>query len=276
MKQLLRRSVYAIAVLLSLALFQACKHDAIPGPATLKLWEAIPLHASYEIPAPAGRNEEGEATIQLLSDNSLKYTFHIHNLSPGDALTAAHIHTGNAGTSGDVLVNLSPTFIGSGATGMVTGLRSGQVDSLLSQPIYINVHSSQVSSGLARGQLDKKIGFAMDILMNGANEAPNTVSTTANGVAILRLTDDKVLYSKIMVNNLEANDTLTVAHIHRGALGVAGPIRVPLCGAESDFGVLKISAPLEDSIVNMIKNDPMYVNAHSRRHGAGIVRGQIR
>ena len=263
-------------LLLVISLLQSCKHDPLPGPSTVRIWEDVSIRAIYEVPAPAGRNEEGDATIELLSDSSLKYTFHIHNLSPSDTLTAAHIHAGDAGTSAGVLINLQPVFIGAGATGQITGLRPGQIDTLLTKPVYINVHSKQVPSGLTRGQLDKKIDFAMDIAMNGANEAPTPVSTTAFGTAILRLTDDKVLYSKVTVNNLETDDTLTVAHVHRGALGAAGPVRITLCSGLADFGVLKISAPLQDSLVTILKNDPCYVNAHSKNHGPGVVRGQIR
>lgn len=274
MKLTTRLSLLCVCTILA----QSCKHDPLPSnnPTTVRLWEEVPIKAAYEVPAPAGRFEEGDATIELLSDNSLKYTFHIHNLSPSDGLAAAHIHYGDAGTAGPILVNFAPTFIGSGATGVVTNLRPGQVDTLLNQPIYVNVHSNQVGSGIARGQLDKKIDFAMDIVLNGANEAPTPVSTTANGTAILRLTDDKVLYSKITVNNVETDDTLTVAHIHRGAVGVAGPVRITLCSGLADFGVLKVSDPLHDSLVVMLKNDPVYVNAHSKLHGPGIVRGQIR
>ncbi len=254
---------------------QSCEHDPLPGPSVIKKWEEIPLHARFEVPAPAGRNEEGDASLELLSDNSLVYTFHVHNLTQGDALIQAHIHAGDPGTSGDVLINLNPSFVGTGATGIVKNLRQGQIDSLLNTPVYINVHSAQVNSGLVRGQLDKNIALAMDIALSGANEVPE-VTTTATGNAILRLTDDKVLYSKVTVQNLESDDTLTVSHIHRGGAGANGGVRIFLCAAESDFGILKVSDPLHDSLYNMLTRDPMYVNVHSRRHGAGLIRGQVR
>src|ERR1700754_3595404 len=85
---------------------QSCEHDPIPGPASIKKWDNIEMSSSYEVPAIAGRNEEGEASLELLSDNSLIYNFHIHNLTPGDVLTNAHIHAGDAGTSGGVLIDL--------------------------------------------------------------------------------------------------------------------------------------------------------------------------
>jgi hypothetical protein len=264
-----------VAGLLLLAIaFQSCEHDSDNGPSTVKKWD-VEIKAIYEVPAPAGRNEEGEATIELLSDNSLKFNLHIHNMSPSDALTNAHIHTGDAGTSGGILIPFSPTFTGAGTSGTVTGLRQGQIDTLLGKPVYVNVHSTQAPAGLARGQLDKTIVYAQDITLVGTNEVP-TVTTTATGKAILRLTSDKVLYSIVTVNNIESNDTVTVSHIHPGATGTNGSPLIFLCNNANDFGILKISDPLIDANYNMILKDPMYVNAHSRRHGPGLIRGQIR
>lgn len=272
MTRLLPAKVAGI-VLLATGL-HSCSRDSDKGPSTVKKW-TVEIKSIYEVPAPANRNEEGEATIELLSDNSLKYNVHIHNLSPSDALTNAHIHIGDAGTSGGIIIPFNPTFTGAGTTGTVTGLRQGQVDTLLGKPVYVNVHSSQAPAGLVRGQLDKTIVLARDIALLGTNEVP-PVTTTATGRAILRLTSDKVLYSVVTVNNLESNDTLTVAHIHPGATGTNGSPLIFLCNSLSDFGLVKVSDPLTDAVYNQLTKDPMYVNAHSRRHGPGLVRGQIR
>ncbi|WP_205512875.1 CHRD domain-containing protein [Longitalea arenae] len=254
--------------------FSGCDNDDDEGPGIVREWH-VDIKAVNEVPAPPGRNEEGDASIELLSDNSLKYNLHIHNLSPSDQLTNAHIHTGDAGTSGGILIPFNPSFTGAGTMGIVTGLRQGQIDTLLSRPVYVNVHSQQAPAGIARGQLDKEVVLARDIALTGANEVP-PVNTTATGTAILRLTHDKVLYSIVTVNNLESNDTLTVAHIHPGAAGTNGPPLIFLANNINDFGVLKISNPLDDAMYNQLINNPMYVNAHSRRHGPGLVRGQIR
>src|SRR5690606_38520428 len=120
--------------LLLLFILPACEHDPLPGPSILKKWDNIEMRASYEVPAPAGRDEEGEASLELLSDNSLAYNFHVHNLKPGDVLTNAHIHYGHAGMSGGILVPLNPAFVGAGATGVVKNLRQGQIDTLLNHP----------------------------------------------------------------------------------------------------------------------------------------------
>jgi hypothetical protein len=254
---------------------QACSSDDAPLPTSVKKWDALTLSAKNEVPAPAGRTEDGMVTLELMSDNSLKYDIMLHSIKAGDALTAAHIHPGNAGQNGGILINFNPTFNGLLASGTVTGLRQGQVDSLLNTPVYVNVHSNQVPSGLVRTQLDHTVTFAYDIALSGANENP-AVTTTATGAAVLRLTDDKTLYSLVTVNGIETLDTLTASHIHRGAAGTNGPVRIFLAANKDEFGIPRTST-LVDSLYNiLIGTDPIYVNAHSKLHGSGIIRGQIR
>src|SRR5688500_451650 len=143
-------SMVAGMVLLA-TVFQSCERDDDDGPSTKKKW-TVDIKAIYEVPAPVGRNEEGEGTIELRSDNSLKFDLHIHNLTASDVLTNAHIHFGDAGTSGPIIIPFNPTFTGAGTSGVVTGLRQGQIDTLLGYPVYVNVHSKDVPAGLARGQ----------------------------------------------------------------------------------------------------------------------------
>ena len=255
-------------------IINSCKHDSGPSATSVKKWSGLVLKAINEVPAPAGRNEEGDANIELMSDNSLKWDLHIHNLKAGDALTAAHIHTGDAVTAGPVFINLNPTFSAGGASGTVTGLRQSQIDSLLTMPIYVNVHSTQAPGGIARSQMDKTISFAVDISLLGANE-PTPVNTTATGLAVLRLTSGDTLFSNVSFANLEANDTMTLAHVHRGAVGVSGPVRINLALATTEFAVTRKQF-LVDSLKNMLLNDAVYVNEHSKRNPGGKIRGQIR
>lgn len=266
---------YLFALLfISMIVIESCNRNAGVIPTSVKKWAAIEIKSVNEVPAPTGRTEEGELNMELLSDNSLKFDFHVHNLTPGDVLTAAHIHLSNAGESGPVIIDLKPSISGSGGSGTVKGLRQGQIDTLLSQPVYFNIHSTQVPAGIVRGQLDQKVDFALDIVLSGNNEVP-AVTTTASGLCVLRITEDKTLYSKVTVTNIETNDTIRVSHIHRGAAGTNGPVRIFLASSIADFGILKTTT-LPDSLYNMIKNDPIYVNAHSKLRGSGLVRGQVR
>ena len=256
----------------------SCKQDdpiITPPPTVVKTW-TLDVSAKNENPAPAGRNETGTALLELLSDNSLRYKINITGLTAGDVLTNAHIHTGNVVSNGGVILDFSPTFAGGISSGIVAGLRQTFLDSLKSDlnDLYFNVHSTQVPSGLLRAPLNTKLEMVSDVVMTSANEIPAGTSV-ATGIALLRLTTEKNLYVKVTINNLEAGDVLTAAHIHKAAAGVNGPVILGFYANAADFGTVKIF-PLTDPLYTSIKTDAIYVNAHSTAKPGGIVRGQIR
>lgn len=234
----------------------------------------VPLSTKMENPAPAGRSETGLLTMQLNSDNTLDYTFRVDNLASGDALTMAHFHTGDPVTNGPVIVPF-PSWTGTTSSGTLT-LRQSFADSLKNRnnDIYFNVHSTQHPAGLVRGTVNSDLLLAETIDMSGANEVPPVV-TTATGVALLRLTTDRKLYSKVTVTDLPVGDALTMAHIHRGATGVNGNVLVPLCATAADFGVSKITQ-LDEATASALRTEALYVNVHSTTWPDGVIRGQIR
>lgn len=269
-------STVLFSFVLSLFLF-SCTKDSVstPAPTVVKSW-MINMSSKYEVPANTARTETGMAMIELLSDNSLKYTLTVTGLASGDALTNAHIHVGNVLTSSGVILDLKPTFSNNSATSTITDLRTSFIDSLKSDlnDLYVNIHSTQMAGGLIRGQLNKTIDVAADVVMTPANELPAGTST-ATGLAIIRVTADKQMYVKVTVSNLEATDALTAAHIHKAAAGVNGGVLIGFYSAATDFGTVKIVA-LDDATYLSMKSDAIYVNAHSTAKPAGLIRGQIR
>lgn len=260
-------------LVLAASLFTGCSKNSNTPAATVSWSETVTMSAKFEVPAPAGRNETATADLQILSDNTLKYSIVVSNLTAGDALAAAHIHLGNAGVSGPVYVPLNGTFSGSTVSGTVQ-LTAGQADTIKNQDTYVNVHTTQVGSGLVRGQIDEKVVYAADIAMSGSNEVP-AVSTTATGLAIIRLTENKKLYVKVTVNNLEAGDALTFAHFHSGSSTVSGPVALGFYSAAADFGTLK-TISVDNIFYASLLADPLYINTHSTAHASGLIRGQIR
>lgn len=114
----------------------------------------------------------------------------------------------------------------------------------------------------------------MVIQLSGDNEVPS-VNTPAKGIAHLRVSADKKLYSKVIVQDLAEGDVLRFSHVHAGATGVNGPIRIFLCHTADDFGK-NIVTDLTDEQYDFLLNDPAYVNAHSNFSPPGLIRGQIR
>ncbi|HSC54574.1 MAG TPA: CHRD domain-containing protein [Phnomibacter sp.] len=117
--------------------------------------------------------------------------------------------------------------------------------------------------------------WVMNVQLSGLNEVP-TNTAGATGVAILRLTKDSVLHSKVKVDAPEAVGNLTAAHIHEAAAGVNGPVRIFLCHNADEFGMnmeTKLT-PAQYTILTTAAH--LYVNAHSVVFPAGVARGQIR
>lgn len=122
-----------------------------------------------------------------------------------------------------------------------------------------------------------RVVFTQVVQLEGENERPVPVETEAKGIAILRMTEDHKLYSRIMVHKLdpEEDGELLFAHIHTGGINQSGPPIVFLAHDISEFGVNMVQN-LSDELYNAILEDPLYVNAHSTVYRGGIVRGQIR
>jgi hypothetical protein len=266
-------------LLICTAFLFSCKKDKNDGPTvrTVKEW-TLPLSTKNENPAPAGRNETGTFVLRIMSDNSVQYNITVNGLAAGDALTAAHIHTGNPGVNGGVILNFAPTFAGGLASGSVANVRPTLLDSMNNgfAELYVNVHSTQVPGGLVRSQINSTIQWAQDIVLSGANEVP-AVTTTATGIARFRLTTAGKLYYFVDVSGLTAGDgTLSAAHIHNGAVGANGSVLIGLASSAADFGVNKQLQLTDDQKTAIDGTGALYVNAHSTIFTGGIVRGQIR
>ena len=73
----------------------------------------------------------------------------------------------------------------------------------------------------------------------------------------------------------KGSDTPTMAHIHKGAAGVAGPVVVPL-DAPKDGASKGCASPPADVLAAIVANpSDYYVNIHTAAQPAGAMRGQL-
>jgi len=114
--------------------------------------------------------------------------------------------------------------------------------------------------------------------LNGANEAPTAVTTTAAGHAIVTVMGDLISW-KVDID--AAIDSMTAGHIHRHAAdSAAGNVQVPFAVAASGVGftgtAAEGSAPApNDSIIALIRAGRTYVNIHTKKNPGGEIRGTL-
>ncbi|MDB5190915.1 MAG: hypothetical protein JWQ96_478 [Segetibacter sp.] len=245
------------------------------GANVFKEWR-LPISVRNENPGPVGRTETGRLNIQLHADSSLRFDFTVDSLMSGDSLTGAGIHAGDPVSNGAVVLDLHPRFINNYGSGIIYDLRPSLVDSLLNPNVelYFNLYSNRVPTGLVRAQLNRVIVMQGSATLTGAQVVP-PVTTTASGSVLLRLTEDRRLYSRIEVANVEPNEALTAAHLHQGAPGVNGPILATLANATADYGVSRMTT-VDSATAAIIMTDRIYVDVHSSAAANGKLRGQVR
>ena len=262
----------------AIMLLSACSKDEvtppIPAPTVVKEY-SIKMSAANEVAANT-RQETSTASLKIFSDNSVTLSSTFSNFSAGDTIKAAHIHVGDAVSNGSIVLPFTIVATGANVEAKATDVRQTLIDSLKNNvtEFYANIHSAQLPGGLARGQIGKNILQAYTVNLSGLNE-PAPVTTTATGIALIRINEDNTLFSKITISNLETGDTLRFAHVHIGATGLNGPVITNLANTRNDFATTQIrtiSAGLADSIATRM----VYVNVHSNFSPGGKLRGQIR
>jgi hypothetical protein len=231
----------------------------------------VALTGEAEKPAgdPVGT---GTATVRLRAGQGQACYRLAANALP--AAVAAHIHRGDAGSSGAVVVPLRTPNAAGRSSGCATASRT-LVKTILGDPgsYYVNVHTGEFPGGAVRGQLTgtstASFGRIIKLDLKGTSE-PN-----AKGTAALRIRKS----AGLVCYRLHAdNVTLptVAAHIHRGTAGVNGPVVVPFTAPGADgnsSGCATATAALIDDILG---NPPgFYVNVHTKEHPGGAIRAQL-
>lgn len=117
--------------------------------------------------------------------------------------------------------------------------------------------------------------------LSGANaDPPNT--STANGAARIEVDTNVAQFSV----ELHAITEVTAAHIHSGAAGSSGPVRVnlfagPTTGAvdgmlaQGSFGSGDVQGISFDELINEVRGGMAYVDVHTTGFPDGEVRAQL-
>ena len=269
------------------------------GPQQRFLTYHADLNGASEVP-PVTTNGSGVSSL-VLDTNTKQLTFKltVWNVT---GITQAHIHAAPVGVNGGVVITLCgpppntppnpapPPCNFTSATPSLTGtliLNDAQVDALTTGGFYLNTHTPAHPGGEIRGQI---FPFAAPrsylAQLSGNNEVP-PLATNASGTASLALDDTQTQLSyTVWVSNIT---NVVASHIHRGALGVNGPIVISLCGtAPTAACTLAPGTPLSGVIdqqsaqrlrpsdLNDLLLGDFYINVHTSAQPAGEIRGQIK
>jgi hypothetical protein len=125
--------------------------------------------------------------------------------------------------------------------------------------------------GSAAAQTDS--GRPLKATLTGTAERPGPGDSNGRGTATIRFNQgqNQVCYD-ITVANI---GTATLAHIHRGAAGVAGP---PVVTLTTDGTLKGCVSDVSAELIKEIRQKPsaFYINVHNAEFPNGAIRGQLR
>lgn len=113
----------------------------------------------------------------------------------------------------------------------------------------------------------------IETALSGAAEAPGPGDADGKGSASLSFDKDKGQVCYML--HASGTDTPTMAHIHKAAVGAAGPVVVPLDPPAN--GMSQGCKPVAADVLGAILASPAdyYVNVHTAAYPAGAIRGQL-
>lgn len=136
-------------------------------------------------------------------------------------------------------------------------------------------------TGVCNDSTDTKKPETFSARLNGANERPNPVSTTATGTAQFTVNGSAITYT-ITYAGLSGNPS--GAHIHapsdvNGTASILVPFGSLPASTSGTFtgtiGVINNPAITTDSLLVLMRNGKAYTNIHSATYPGGEIRGQI-
>jgi hypothetical protein len=109
------------------------------------------------------------------------------------------------------------------------------------------------------------------VQLTGAEETP-PVTTSASGSGTITIAADKSVSGTVKTMGIDG----TMAHLHVGAPGVAGPPIITLSKGADGMWSVPAGSKLTDEQYASFKSGNLYVNVHSAAHAPGEIRGQLK
>jgi CHRD domain len=135
------------------------------------------------------------------------------------------------------------------------------------------IASGNARTNLGGGKAAAELARPFVASLNGASEVPVTGDTDGEGTAAITInpTTFEVCFD-LRASNIA---TATLAHIHAGAVGVAGPVVVTLTPPTPTSTGCVIAAPTTVATDIIANPAGFYVNVHNADFPGGAIRGQL-
>lgn len=178
----------------------------------------------------------------------------------------------DAGTEVNDEAPASTTFFGQtvpntgtaegGNVALHPGLLAAGMGGILDDPMFVNADFTAPGYQL--------LSFQFDVL------PPATIDASGASSVVLTNNDTLVMYT---VSAAGLSGTVRGAHIHTGAVGMAGPVGLDLMGGATvnrdGIFVASMSLPIDSSLVTSMRAGNTYINLHTDLNPSGELRGQI-
>jgi len=231
------------------------------------------LEGSQEVPAVA-TNAMGVASFVLnAARDSMCVNISVTGLS--GPITGAHVHEGDPGMNGAIVIDLSSFISGNRIMAVLTGtnVSVGNVSKFLAGKFYVNVHTSTYPGGEIRGQLMLESDWSFPVMLDGSQEVP-AVSTSAYGVGVFNLSKD-LSWIKFNAVVQGLSGAILGAHLHYGAMGVSGPVTVNLTPNVNGNVISGVISMPSQALIDSLMAAKVYVNVHTAMNPNGEIRSQL-
>ena len=231
-----------------------------------------------------------------------------YNAASAVTFTGLHIHKGDAGVNGPIVLPTTVASVSSDASGkgnlrypvnvnVASALVQDGLNGLFTNPggYYINVHTTVNPGGTARAQLRATDQMVYPVTLLPSNEVPAVTDYSASGpgqvtVNTIRRPDGSVEAGIVTFDvNYRFPDSpaITGFHIHDGIAGANGPviINTGLNGANTVaaspsgniYRIVTVGDPGGINTLNSLVSTPQnqYINMHTSAYPGGVIRAQL-
>lgn len=251
------KKIQLFALFIALGVATSCKSEEANPEQAVTSTLAPPLDLFLANATLSGANEVPAVTTTAKGTASGNYNktsklLFLNVTYDGITPTAWHIHNGASGVAGPVVFGLGTAFSTPFTYTTPLALVTDQETNLLAGNNYVNIHSAKNPGGEIRGQLALAPSPAQGTITGKFNNSTKILTLQINYLGL----------------------TPTMWHIHKGAVGVAGPVVLDLgktFGSPFNFSTTPLDAMQEADL----KSGLWYVNIHSAAAPNGEIRGQL-